>query len=99
MLGRRGTADDLQGSSRRQALTILHTSVCDKAGHCDFTGRMLTRPVRPGPETSRPGPARSDFQNYGARPERAGPGRRAARPVQGSSSGLASYSLRRTINK
>ena len=60
MLGRRGTADDLQGPNRRQALTILHTSICNKAGHCDFTGRMLTSPVRPGPETSRPGPARPD---------------------------------------
>ena len=58
-LGRRGTTDALQGPSRRQALTILHTSICDKAGHCDFTGRMLTSPVRPGPETSRPGPCRA----------------------------------------
>jgi len=54
------SADDLQGPSRRQALTILHTSICDKAGQCDFTGRMLTSPVRFGPETSRPGPARPD---------------------------------------
>jgi len=68
---RRGTADDLQGPSRHQALTILHTSICDKAGHCDFTGRMLTSPVRPRNFSARPGPMA--FQNYRARAEWAGP--------------------------
>ena len=71
---RRGTADDLQGPSRRQALTILHTSICDKAGHCDFTGRMLTSPLRPGPETSRPGPARWLFKIIEPGPARVGQG-------------------------
>jgi len=40
--------------SRRQALTILHASICDKAGHCNFTA--VCWPARPGQETSRPGP-------------------------------------------
>ena len=40
-------------------------TVWDKAGHyCDFTGCMLTRPARPGPVISRPGPMA--FRNYRA---------------------------------
>jgi len=50
---RRGTAADLQGPNRHQALTIIYSSVntvWDKAGHyCDFTGCMLTSPARLGP--------------------------------------------------